>query len=81
MKNEKLFFYITKYTNGTYRVETPDIRYHWRDGLLKDEIKPEKLGTVLEKMAEDARNKYELDALFEFRYIYEVCYEDYKKAY
>ena len=57
MKNEKLFFYITKYTNGNYRIETPDIRYHWRDGLLKDEVKPEKLGTVLEKMAEDALEK------------------------
>lgn len=69
MKNEKLFFYIIKYANGNYRIETPDIRYHWREGLLKDEIKPEKLGMVLEKMAENARNKYELDVLFEFRYI------------
>ena len=67
MKNEKLFFYITKYTNGNYRIETPDIRYHWRDGLLKDEIKPEKLVTDLEKMAEDERNKYRLDVIFEIR--------------
>ena len=62
MKNEKLFFYITKYTNGNYRIETPDIRYHWREGLLKDEIKPEKLGMVLEKMAEVGITWEEIDA-------------------
>lgn len=67
MKNEKLFFYITKYTDGNYRIETPDIRYHWREGLLKDEIKPEKLGITLEKIAENAREKYDIEALFEFR--------------
>ena len=67
MKNEKLFFYITKYIDGNYRIETPDIRYHWREGLLKDEIKPEKLGIALEKIAENAREKYDIEALFEFR--------------
>ena len=67
MKNEKLFFYIIKYTDGNYRIETPDIRYHWREGLLKDEIKPEKLGITLEKIAENSREKYDIEALFEFR--------------
>ena len=67
MKNEKLFFYITKYTDGNYRIETPDIRYRWREGLLKDEIKPEKLGITLEKISENAREKYDIEALFEFR--------------
>lgn len=67
MKNEKLFFYIIKYIGGNYRIETPDIRYHWREGLLKDEIKPEKLGITLEKIAKLAREKYDIEALFEFR--------------
>ena len=69
MKNEKLFFYITKYTDGNYRVETPDIRYRWREGLLKDNIKPENLGLALEKIAETLRSKYNIDVLFEFRNI------------
>lgn len=69
MKNKKLFFYITKYTDGKYKVETADIRYHWREGLLKDSIKPENLGSALEKIAENAQNKYEVEAVFEFRYI------------
>ena len=69
MKNEKLFFYITKYTNGNYRIETPDIRYHWREGLLKDNIKPENLGLALENIAETLCNKYNIDVLFEFRSI------------
>ena len=58
MKNEKLFFYITKYTDGTYRIETPDIRYHWREGLLKDNVKKKNLGLVLENIAETLRNEY-----------------------
>lgn len=29
MKNEKIFFYITKYIGGNYRIGTPDIRYRW----------------------------------------------------
>lgn len=69
MKNEKLFFYITKYVDGKYKVETPDIRYHWREGLLKDNIKSENLGSELEKIAETLRNKYNIDVLFEFRSI------------
>ena len=69
MKNEKLFFYITKYVDGTYRVETPDIRYHWREGLLKDNIKLEYLGFILENIAETLRNEYNIDVLFEFRNI------------
>lgn len=69
MKNEKLFFYITKYTDGTYRIETPDIRYHWREGLLKDNVKQENLGLVLENIAETLRNEYNTDVLFEFRSI------------
>ena len=67
MKNEKLFFYITKYVDGTYRIETPDIRYHWREGLFVDKVKKEYLGSALENIAENAHNKYELDVLFEFR--------------
>ena len=50
-------------------METPDIRYHWREGLLKDNIKPENLGSVLENIAETLRNKYNIDVLFEFRSI------------
>ena len=69
MKNEKLFFYITKYTDGTYRIETPDIRYHWREGLLKDNVKQENLGLVLENIAETLRNEYNTDVLFEFENI------------
>ena len=69
MKNEKLFFYVTKYVDGNYRIETPDIRYRWREGLLKDEIKPKRLGITLEKIAENAREKYGLEALFVFGYI------------
>lgn len=69
MKNEKLFFYITKYTDGTYRIETPDIRYHWREGLFVDKVKKEYLGSALEKIAENAYNKYEIEVLFEFRSI------------
>ena len=69
MKNEKLFFYITKYTDGTYRIETPDIRYHWREGLLKYNVKQENLGLVLENIAETLRSKYNIDALFEFENI------------
>ena len=67
MKNEKLFFYITKYTDGTYRIETPDIRYHWREGLLKDNVKQENLGLVLEKIAKLAREKCDIEVLFVFR--------------
>ena len=67
MKNEKLFFYIIKYVGGKYRIETPDIRYHWREGMLKDEIKPERLGIVIEEMAKNAREKYDIEALFVFR--------------
>ena len=69
MKNEKLFFYITKYTDGTYRIETSDIRYHWREGLLKDNVKQENLGLVLENIAETLRNEYNTDVLFEFENI------------
>ena len=69
MKNEKLFFYITKYTNGNYRIETPDIRYHWREGLLHYNVKQENLGLVLENIAETLRNEYNIDVLFEFENI------------
>ena len=69
MKNEKLFFYITKYVDGTYRVETPDIRYHWREGLLKYNVKQENLGLVLENIAETLHSKYNIDVIFEFRNI------------
>ena len=69
MKNEKLFFYITKHTDGKYRVESADVCYHWREGLLKDNIKPENLGLVLEKITEILRSKYNIDALFEFENI------------
>lgn len=69
MKNEKLFFYITKYVDGKYRVETPDIRYHWREGLFVDKVKKEYLGSALENIAENAYNKYEIEVLFEFRSI------------
>lgn len=69
MKNEKLFFYITKYVDGTYRVETPDIRYHWREGLFVDKVKKEYLGSALENIAKNAYNKYEIEVLFEFRSI------------
>ena len=67
MKNEKLFFYITKYTDGTYRIETPDIRYHWREGLFVDKVKKEYLGSALEKIAKNAYNKYDIEVLFMFR--------------
>ena len=67
MKNEKLFFYITKYIGGNYRIGTPDIRYRWREGFLKDEIKPENLGIALEKIAKLAREKYDIEVLFVFR--------------
>lgn len=67
MKNEKLFFYITKYIGGNYRIGTPDVRYRWTEGLLKDEIKPEKLGITLEKIAKLVREKYDIEALFLFR--------------
>ena len=49
MKNEKLFFYIKKFIDGTYRVESEDVCYHWREGLLHYNVKQENLGSALEK--------------------------------
>lgn len=44
----KLRFFISRYVDGNYEIETKHIHYAFRDDLNFDDITPDKLGTVME---------------------------------
>ena len=69
MANETVNFLIVKYIGGNFRINTPDNRYHFRDGLRKDGVKPEEVVVEMENIAKIMRDKYDRDTTFEFSYI------------
>ena len=60
-----LTFKIKQYVDGTYKIETANMHYHYQDGLLVDKIRPEELGKKMREITEIVNNKYDLACLFE----------------
>ena len=69
MANETVNFLIVKYVGGKFRINTPHNKYHFRDGLSKDGVKPEEVVTEMENIAKIMHDKYDCDTTFEFSYI------------
>lgn len=47
---EKLRFFISRYVDGNYEIETKHIHYAFRDDLNFDDITPDKLGKIMESI-------------------------------
>lgn len=58
-------FTITEYTDGTLKVETKHIAFHFRDGLFYDNIEARQLLQVMRAITELMNNKYNMGAVFE----------------
>ena len=61
---DTLVFEIMEYVDGTYRIETKNIHYHYADGCFYDNVKASDLGKTMLKIADVVNNKYDLGILF-----------------
>ena len=57
-------FEITEYEDGTCRIETHHMHYRFRDGLFRDNVKPQKLLETLSEITTICNNKYNMGATF-----------------
>lgn len=64
MANGNINFEITEYQDGTYRIETHHIHYHFADGLLSDDVKPNELFAEMSKITSICNNVYGMGATF-----------------
>lgn len=53
-----LTFIVTEYEDHTYRVETKHIAYHFRDGLLIDNIDAQDLPEALQQIRQTVEITY-----------------------
>lgn len=64
MANSNINFEITEYQDGTYRIETHHIHYHFADGLLRDDVKPLDLIEAMTDITNICNNRYKVGATF-----------------
>ena len=57
-------FEITEYEDGTCRIETHNILFHYRDGLFRDDVKPQKLLETMSEITTICNNMYNMGAVF-----------------
>ena len=64
MAGGNINFEITEYQDGTYRIETHHMHYHFADGLLRDDVKPKDMIKTMTEIASICNNKYKIGATF-----------------
>lgn len=64
MANGNINFEITEYQDGTCRIETHHIHYHFADGLLRDDVKPQNLIEAMADITSICNNVYGMGATF-----------------
>lgn len=61
---DSINFEITEYQDGTCRIETHHIHYHFADGLLQDDVKPQNLIEAMAEITSICNNRYGMGATF-----------------
>lgn len=58
-------FIITEYSDGTCRVETKHMHYHFRDELFYDGVNKEDIVDVMGRITSEMNNTYGVGVVFE----------------
>ena len=68
MKKELLVFDIVKYKHVQgYTIETRDIRFHWREGLLYHNVSENEVAKVIKDITDKMANEFDIDVLFRMK--------------